>query len=41
MKPTNEEINNTNEISINPDINLLLQNENIFKIPDIYKQDYR
>jgi hypothetical protein len=40
MKPTEEEINNTNENSITPDINLLLRDE-IFKIPDIYKQDYR
>ena len=40
MKPSDEEINSTNENSINPDINLLLRNE-IFKIPDIYKQDYR
>lgn len=40
MKPNDEEINNTNENSINPDINLLLRDE-IFKIPDIYKIDYR
>lgn len=40
MKPSDEEINNTNENSINPDINLLLRNE-VFKIPEIYKQDYR
>ncbi len=40
MKPTNEEINTNNENSINADINLLLRDE-IFKIPEIYKQDYR
>ncbi|MDD3794207.1 MAG: AAA family ATPase [Candidatus Gracilibacteria bacterium] len=40
MKPSKEEINNTNENSINADINLLLRDE-IFTIPDIYKQDYR
>jgi DNA-nicking Smr family endonuclease len=40
MKPTEEEVNNTNENSINADINLLLRNE-IFKVPDIYKLDYR
>lgn len=40
MKPSNEEINTNNENSINADINLLLRDE-IFKIPEIYKQDYR
>ena len=40
MKPSDEEINNINKNNINPDVNLLLRNE-IFKIPDIYKQDYR
>lgn len=40
MKTTNKEINNTNENSINADINLLLRDE-IFKIPDVYKLDYR
>jgi len=41
MKPIKEEINNTNENSINADINLLLAHENIFQLPEIYKQDYR
>jgi hypothetical protein len=40
MKPSDEEINNTNENSINADINLLLRDE-IFKIPEIYKMNYR
>lgn len=40
MKPNEEEINNTNENSINADVNLLLRNE-IFKIPEIYKIDYK
>ncbi|MBW7954287.1 AAA family ATPase [Candidatus Gracilibacteria bacterium] len=40
MKPNEEEINNTNENSINADINLLLRDE-LFKIPEIYKIDYR
>lgn len=35
------EINKEHEKGINTDINLLLMSENIFKIPDIYKQDYR
>lgn len=35
------EINKENEKGINADINLLLAQENIFKVPDIYKQDYR
>lgn len=35
------EINKENEKGINADINLLLMNENIFKIPDVYKLDYR
>lgn len=40
MKPTNEEIKSRNENIINNDNNSLID-ENIFKIPEIYKLDYR
>lgn len=35
------EINKEHEKGFNTDINLLLAHENIFQIPEIYKQDYR
>ncbi|MDD3793888.1 MAG: AAA family ATPase [Candidatus Gracilibacteria bacterium] len=41
MKPTQEEINISNKNDINNDNNSLIDDENIFKIPDIYKLDYR
>lgn len=40
MKPTQEEINIINKNDINNENNSLID-ENIFKIPDVYKQDFR